>query len=85
MILEIKKGNDAAHCYCAIGQLLFYRSIMKRPEARLIAVLERCRTGRYREPLREMGIRLLEFTSDGLGNYSFIGLDQLLKGIRPPP
>jgi hypothetical protein len=33
---------------------------MKRPKARLIAVLERCSTGRFHEPLKEMGIRLLD-------------------------
>jgi len=41
ILFEIKKGNSPAQHYCAIGQLIAYRTFFKVPDAMLVAVLEK--------------------------------------------
>ena len=81
-IFEIKKGNLPAQYYCAIGQLISYRTFFEIPDAMLVAVLENDSSTDFRPALQTLGITLVEFTREGNGSVRFFGLEGLIKSIK---
>jgi hypothetical protein len=81
VIFEVKSGNDPNDYYCAIGQLFWYRFILSRPTARLVAVLERNPRTSFTEVLTGLGVDLLEFGRTGSGTYEFDDLAGLFERL----
>jgi hypothetical protein len=81
VIFEVKSGNDPNDYYCAIGQLFWYRFILNRPTARLVAVLERNPRTSFTEVLTGLGVDLLEFGRTGSGIYEFDDLPELFRRL----
>lgn len=81
ILFEIKKGNSPAHHYCAIGQLIAYRTFFDIPDAMLVAVLEKDARTEFRPAFRALNIELVEFTRQEGAPIVFFGLDALVRRV----
>jgi hypothetical protein len=81
IIFELKKGNSPAQHYCAIGQLIAYRTFFDMPDATLVAVLEKDARYDFRPAFKKLGIELVEFVRNKDEPIQFVGLDAVLDKL----
>lgn len=84
-LFEIKTSVDAQSVFTGIGQLMVYGAGQNPPPERILVIPGKPKDKRFELLLKQLGIRILQYSFSGPGKVHFINIDSILNDIRSSP